>query len=71
MLSNLRMSMMDMMLRMHHPSMGMSSMMMGGGRPDGMSMMSRPHGMGMMQHGMMMGNGMGMTGGPQSSGGWP
>jgi hypothetical protein len=45
-LSNQQMSMMDMMFMMHHPSMGMGSMMMGGG-----------HGMDMMQHGMMMGGG--------------
>jgi hypothetical protein len=70
-LSNQQMSLMDMISMMHHPSMGMSSMMTGGGGPDGMSMMSRPHGMDMMQHGMMMGHGMGMMGGPQSSGGWP
>jgi hypothetical protein len=58
-LSNQQMSMMDMMFMMHHPSMGMGSMM--GGVP-GMGMMK--HGMGMTQHGMMMG-------GLQSSGGWP
>ncbi len=39
----------------HHPSMGMSSMMMGVGVPDGMSTMSRPYGMDMMQQGIMMG----------------
>ena len=71
-LSNQPMSMMDMMFMMHHPSMGMGSMMMGGGKgPGGTSMMGRPHGMDIMQHGMMMGHGMGMMGGPQSSGGWP
>jgi hypothetical protein len=58
-LSNQQMSMMDMMFMMHHPSMGMGSMM--GGVP-GMGMMK--HRMGMTQHGMMMG-------GLQSSGGWP
>jgi hypothetical protein len=58
-LSNQQMSMMDMMSMMHHPSMGLGSMMMGGGP-----------GMGMTQHGMM-GHGIGMMGGPQSSGGWP
>jgi hypothetical protein len=73
-LSNQQMSMMDMMFMMHHPSMGMGSMMMGGG-----------HGMDMMQHGMMMGGGhqgmmrpfpsmmmghdMGMMGGPLHGGG--
>jgi hypothetical protein len=69
-LSNQQMSLMDVMFMMHHPSMGMG-MMMGGGGPGGMSMMGRPHGMDMMQHGMMMGHGMGMMGGPQASGGWP
>ena len=70
-LSNQQMSLMDVMFMMHHPSMRMGSMMMGGGQgPGGMSMMSRPHGMDMMQHGMM-GHGMGMMGGPQASGGWP
>ena len=76
-LSNQPMSMMEMMFMMH-PSMGMGSMMMGGGGP----------GLGMMQHGMMgggpqgmmmgpspnmmMGHDMGMMGGgPQASGGWP
>jgi hypothetical protein len=58
-LSNQQMSMTDMMFMMHHPSMGMGSMM--GGVP-GMGMMK--HRMGMTQHGMMMG-------GLQSSGGWP
>jgi hypothetical protein len=58
-LSNQQMSMMDMMFMMHHPSMGMGSMMCG---VPGMGMMK--HGMGMTQHGMMMG-------GLQSSGGWP
>jgi hypothetical protein len=73
-LSNQQMSMMDMMFMMHHPSMGMGSMMMGGG-----------HGMGLMRHGMMMGGGhqgmmrpfpsmmmghdMGMMGGPLHGGG--
>src|ERR687886_57198 len=52
-LTNQQMSLMDVMFMMHHPSMGMSSMMMGGG-PSGMSMMGSPHGMDMMQHGMMM-----------------
>jgi hypothetical protein len=71
-LSNQQMSLMDVMFMMHHPSMGMGSMMMGGGKgPGGMSMMGRPHGMDMMQHDMMMGHGMGMMGGPQASGGWP
>jgi hypothetical protein len=71
-LSNQPMSLMDMMFMMHHPSMGMGSMMMGeAGGPGGMSMMGSPHGMDMMQHGMMMGHGMGMMGGPQTSGGWP
>jgi hypothetical protein len=71
-LSNQQMSLMDVMFMMHHHSMGMGSMMMGGGKgPGGMSMMGRPHGMDMMQHGMMMGHGMGMMGGPQASGGWP
>ncbi len=71
-LSNQQMSLMDVMFMMHHPSMGMGSMMMGGGKgPGGMSMMGSPHGMDMMQHGMMMGHGMGMMGGPQASGGWP
>jgi len=69
-LSNQPMSLMDMMFMMHHPSMGMGSMMMGGG-PSGMSMMGSPHGMDMMQHGMMIGHGMGMMDGPQASGGWP
>ena len=62
-LSNQRMPMTDMMLMMHHPSMGMGMMMGGGGGP-GMGMVK--HGMGMMQHGMMrgppgvmMGHGMG------------
>ena len=55
MLSNQQMSLMDVMFMMHHPSMGMSSMMMGVGGPDGMSTMSRPYGMDMMQHGIMMG----------------
>jgi hypothetical protein len=58
-LSNQQMSLMDVMFMMHHHSMGMGSMMMGGGKgPGGMSMMGRPHGMGMM-------------GGLQASGGWP
>jgi hypothetical protein len=71
-LSNQQMSLMDVMFMMHHPSMGMGSMMMGGGKgPGGMSMMGSPRGMDMMQHGMMMGHGMGMMGGSQSSGGWP
>jgi hypothetical protein len=67
-LSNQQMSLMDAIFMMHHPSMGMGSMMMGGGGP---GMMGSPHSMGMMQHGMMMGHGMGMMGGPQASGGWP
>ena len=54
-LSNQPMSMMEMMFMMH-PSMGMGSMMMGGGGP----------GMGMMEHGMGM-----MGGGPQGGGAWP
>ena len=71
-LSNQLMSLMDVMFMMHHPYMGMGSMMMGGGKgPGGMSMMGSPRGMDMMQHGMMMGHGMGMMGGSQSSGGWP
>jgi hypothetical protein len=71
-LSNQQMSLMDVMFMMHHPSMGMGSMMMSGGKgPGGTSMMGSPHGMDMMQHGMMMGHGMGMMGGPQASGGWP
>jgi len=57
-LSNQRMSMTDMMLMMHHPSMGMGGMMMGGGGGPGMGMVK--HGMGMMQHGMMMGGHPGM-----------
>ncbi len=71
-LSNQQMSLMDVMFMMHHPSMGMGSMMMGGGGGAGsMSMMGPHHGMGMVQHGMMMGHRMGMMGGPQASGGWP
>jgi|SRR5215212_1762985 len=79
-LSNQRMSMMDMMSMMH-PGMGMMQhdMMMGGGQGPGMGMMGPPHGMGMMQHdmmggpqGMMMGHDMGMMGGgPSHSSGWP
>jgi hypothetical protein len=59
------------MSMMIHPSMGMGSMMMGGGRGPRMGMMGQPHGMGMMQHDMMMGHDMGMMGGPQHSSGWP
>ena len=69
-LSNQQMSLMDMMFMMHHPSIGMSMMMAGGG-PGGMSMIGRHHVMGMVQHGMMMGHGMGMIGGLQANGGWP
>ena len=71
-LSNQLMSLMYVMFMMHHPYMGMGSMMMSGGKgPGGTSMMGSPHGMDMMQHGMMMGHGMGMMDGPQASGGWP
>jgi len=67
-LSNQPMSMMEMMFMMH-PSMGMGSMMMGGGGP-GMGMMMGPPNdmmmgqpsMGMMQHGMMGGGPQGMMG---------
>jgi len=63
-LSNQPMSMMEMMFMMHPPSMGMGSMMMGGGGP-GMGMMMGPPNdmmmgqpsMGMMQHGMIGGGG--------------
>ena len=57
-----------MMFMMHHPSMGMGSMKMGGGGPD-MSMMGPPHdmGMGMIQHGMMMGGHQGMMMRPSPS----
>jgi hypothetical protein len=80
-LSNQPMSMMDMMLMMHHPSMGMGGMMMmgpshgmdmmqhgslgGGGTSMGM-MGNSPQGMSMMNRGM----GMGMMG-PQAGGTWP
>src|SRR5919202_2647368 len=65
-LSNQPMSMMEMMFMMH-PSMGMGSMMMGGGGP-GMGMMMGPPNdmmmgqpsMGMMQRGMMGGGPQGM-----------
>ena len=63
-LSNQRMSMTDMMLMMHHPSMGMGMMMGGGGGP-GMGMVK--HGMGMMQHGMIMGGHPGMMMRPSHS----
>jgi len=56
-LSNQRMSMTDMMLMMHHPSMGMGGMMMGGGGGPGMGMVK--HGMMIPSHNMMMGHGMG------------
>jgi hypothetical protein len=76
-LSNQRMSMMDMMFMMHHPSMGMGGMMLGGGGP-GMVMMQHgmmmggPQGMTVRpSHSMMMGHDMGMMGGPQHSSGWP
>ena len=57
-----------MMFMMHHTSMGMGSMKMGGGGPD-MSMMGPPHdmGMGMIQHGMMMGGHQGMMMRPSPS----
>ena len=67
-LSNQPMSMMEMMFMMH-PSMGMSSMMMGGGGPGMGMMMGSPNdmmmgqpSMGMMQHGMMSGGPQGMMG---------
>jgi hypothetical protein len=66
-LSNQPMSMMEMMFMMH-PSMGMGSMMGGGGPGMGMMMgppndmmMGQPS-MGMMQHGMMGGGPQGMMG---------
>ena len=64
-LSNQRMSMMDVMSMMH-PGMGMMQhgMMMGGGQGPGMGMMGH-------SPDMMMNHGMGMVGGPQATGGWP
>jgi hypothetical protein len=59
-LSNQQMSMMDMMFMMHHPSMGMGSMMMDGGGPGTGMMMGPQHDM-MMDRGMM-GDSMGMMG---------
>src|SRR5918911_4811263 len=45
-LSNQLISLMDVMFMMHHPSMGMRSMMMGRVKgPGGMGMMGPPHGM--------------------------
>jgi hypothetical protein len=59
-LSNQRMSMMEMMMSMMHPSMsmGMGGMMMGGGGPPAMGIMGGPGMMMGPQHDMMMGRGM-------------
>jgi uncharacterized iron-regulated membrane protein len=58
-LSNQRMSMMEMMSMMHPSmSMGMGGMMMGGGGPPAMGMMGGPGMMMGPQHDMMMGRGM-------------
>ena len=64
-LSNQRMSVMD-MVSMMHPGMGMMQhgMMMSGGQGPGMGMMGH-------SPDMMMNHGMGMVGGPQATGGWP